>query len=181
MPDKHVLPAEHACPSTLRQAPLPFCVPVGQRHVLFAASQEEPDGDWHEHDDDPCGAVEPATHFVHGGPPPGPYALGLHSHNCAGAKLDASAKELQDEVHAPFCGEEHSLLTQSAPVLQLRPLTLRHTPFDATKPWPGGHAQALAAWSHPLVEAGQEHELAPTEIVVEPPPQATHGDLPELL
>lgn len=39
----------------------------------------------------------------------------------------------------------------------------------------------MAAWSHPLLEAGQEQELAPTEVVVEPPPQATHGALPEPL
>ena len=36
----------------------------------------------------------------------------------------------------------------------------------------------MAALSHPLVEAGQVHELAPTDVEVEPPPHATHGDLP---
>ena len=84
-------------------------------------------------------------------------------------------------MHTPLDGEEHSLLTQLAPVEQLWPLTLRHVPLEATKPCPGGHAQALAAGSHPLVAAGHVHELAPADGVVEPPPHGVHGDLPALL
>jgi hypothetical protein len=71
-PDAQVVPEVHACPLPLRQAPLTACVPVGQTQVLVAASHVEPEGELHEHDVDPCGAVEPATHRVHGGPPPGP-------------------------------------------------------------------------------------------------------------
>lgn len=82
-PERQVLPAVHACPLTLRQAPLTSCVPVGQKQVLTVAFHTEPEGDWHEHEVNPgCGAVEPATHLVHGGPPPGPKAPGLHSHVC---------------------------------------------------------------------------------------------------
>ena len=44
--------------------------------------------------------------------------------------MEASANELQDEAQTPLVGEEHSLLTQSAPVAQLRPLTLRQAPAD---------------------------------------------------
>ena len=95
--------------------------------------------------------------------------------------MDASANELQDDAQTPLSGVEHSLLTQSAPVAHGRLLTLRHAPSEAENPWPGGQRQALAAASHPLVEAGQVHELAPTDVVVEPPPHATHGAAPVLL
>ena len=44
-PETQELPAVHACPLTLRQAPLTACVPVGQRHVLEVAFQTEPEGD----------------------------------------------------------------------------------------------------------------------------------------
>jgi hypothetical protein len=73
IPEAQALPAEHDCPLALRQAPLTACVPVGHRQVLVVASHVDPDGDWHEQDVEPAsGADEPATHFVHGGPPPGP-------------------------------------------------------------------------------------------------------------
>ena len=72
-PEAQVPPAVHTCPLTERQAPLTSCVPVGQTQVLVARFHSEPEGDWHEHFDDPgSGAVEPWTHLVHGGPPPGP-------------------------------------------------------------------------------------------------------------
>lgn len=92
--------------------------------------------------------------------------------------MDASANELQVEVHTPPTEFEHSLLTQSAPVEQERPLTLRHVPLGDSA-WPGGQPQELAVGSHPPDEpAGHAHELEPTDDVVDPPPHATHGALP---
>jgi len=100
----------------------------------------------------------------------------LHSHTLRGATLDVPAG--QDDVHLPLTSDEHWPLKQSAPVAHARPLTVRHVPFAALNPCPGGHAHALAAGSQPRVVAGQEHELAPMAVVLDPPPHATHGVLP---
>lgn len=104
------------------------------------------------------------------------YEPTLHSHTLMGATLDVPAG--QDDVHVPLDGDEHWPLKQSAPVAHERPLTVRQVPVAALYAWPGGHAHALAAGSQPLVAAGHEHELAPTDVVLDPPPHATHGDLP---
>jgi len=104
------------------------------------------------------------------------YEPALHSHTLLGARLDVPAGH--DDVQTPLDGAEHWPLKQLAPVAHERPLTVRHVPVAGLYPWPGGHAHALATASQPLVAAGHEHELAPTDAVVDPPPHATHGALP---
>jgi len=67
IPDTHVLPAEHAWSLMLRQTPLTSWVPAGQLHVLAVAFHTERVGVEHAHVVEPwSGAVDPATHCVHG-------------------------------------------------------------------------------------------------------------------
>lgn len=176
-PEAHCGPDEQGVPSTERHCPAASAVPGAQAQALATGSHVS--GAGHEQDVAPEPEVAPAGQATQGAWPLAlEYVFAVHM------QLPLASRA-EDAGHAAtHTVDEHVPLAQSAPLAQVWLFWSRHWPLEATKAWVVGwlHTQALVASDHvaPL-PPGQVQELAPVDVDVDPPPQATHGVRPSTL